>query len=158
MHIAKDTVVSIEYSVCDADNNLIDATEVGQPLAYLHGHGNVVPGLEEALEGRSEGECITRTVPPEKAYGDRDEALVQSAPPTAFPEEAPPRPGMQYEAETEDGGHTTIIVTDVQDNHVTIDANPALAGLTLHFDVTIAAVREASETECETGDVAPDDR
>lgn len=152
MHIAKDTVVSIEYSLRNRDDELLDATEVGRPIAYLHGYGNIVSGLEEALEGKSEGEQVTVTVPPDKAYGEREESLVQTVPLSAFPEGEPPHPGMRYRAETQ-SGTTAIIVTAVEGDEVTIDANPVLAGQTLRFSVDVVAVREASDAEIEAGDV-----
>lgn len=152
MQVAKDTVVSIDYSLKDNAGELLDSSQGGVPLNYLHGHKNIVPGLEEALEGQEEGAQINVTVPPEKGYGPRHDELVQTAPLSAFPGDNPPKAGMQFQAETQNGP-TVIQVTKVEGDEVTVDGNHALAGQDLNFEVTVAAVREATAEELEHGHV-----
>jgi len=152
MRIANDTVVSIEYTMHNAEGELLDRTPSGRPLTYLHGHGNIVPGLEEALHGRAEGERLSVKVPPEDGFGPYREALVRDVPASAFPESAPPEPGMRYDADTE-AGPTELLVTEVEGDRVTIDANPAFAGEELHFSLIVSAVREATQEEIEHGHV-----
>lgn len=144
--VAADTVVRIAFSMHDGDGALLDTTEGTEPLTYLHGHGNIVPGVEEALTGKAAGDRVSVTVPPEQGFGERDEALVQAIPRSAFPGDAPPEADVRYEVDTE-SGPATILVTEVGDERVTIDANPALAGLTLRFEVTVVDVRPATDEE-----------
>jgi FKBP-type peptidyl-prolyl cis-trans isomerase SlyD len=152
MQVAKDTVVSIDYSLKNSAGEVLDTSEGAQPLSYLHGHKNIVPGLEEALEGHEEGADVSVTVPPEKGYGPRHDELVQTAPLSAFPEDNPPTPGMRFQAETQNGP-TVIQVTKVEGDEVTVDANHVLAGEDLNFDVTVKQVRAATEQELEHGHV-----
>lgn len=148
MQIANDTVVSIDYRLYNSGGELLDSSEAGQPLAYLHGHGNIVPGLEEALEGKQAGDEIKVAVPPEKAYGARHPELVQTAPLSAFPTEQPPEVGSSFKAEHE-GGSTVVTVTAIEGDQVTVDGNHVLAGQDLNFEVTVVEVRAATGEEVE---------
>lgn len=150
MQVAKHRVVSIDYTVSGSDKRVLDSSPEGQPLAYVHGAGTTIPGLEEALEGYDTGDDVKATVEPAKAYGERHEELVQAVPREMFQGEVEPEPGMQFQAQTEDGARVVTVV-DVQDQQVTVDANHPLAGMTLHFDVHIADVREATSEEIEAG-------
>ncbi len=152
MQIADDTVASIHYTLTNAAGEVIDASPAGQPLTYLHGAGNIVPGLELALEGRQAGDRFEVAVAAEEGYGPRHQQLIQVIPRDAFHGVASIEPGMQFEAQ---GGHgpQMVTVTHVDSENVTVDGNHPLAGETLHFAVEIAEVRAASEEELEHGHV-----
>lgn len=151
MRIENQKVASIEYTLTDSDGNVLDSSDEGEPLSYLHGHGNIVPGLENALEGKSPGDRLSVDVAPEHGYGERDESLVQSIPRSRFPDEGL-EVGAQFHAEA--GGHSHVVtVVDIDDEDVTVDANHPLAGQSLHFDVTVTGVRDATEEELAHGHV-----
>jgi FKBP-type peptidyl-prolyl cis-trans isomerase SlyD len=152
MQIAKNTVVSIDYILTDADGKVLDSSRGQKPLDYLHGSGNIISGLEEALEGRRQGDSIKVSVPPEKAYGLRNEALSQKVPRKMFDSKNEIKPGMRFHAEAEHGDHA-VMVTAVDSEHVTVDANHPLAGKTLHFDVNVIGVRTATSEELSHGHV-----
>lgn len=156
MHIADNTVVTIDYKLTDPSGQVLDSSEDSEPLTYLHGSGVIVPGLEKALAGKQPGDAVSVTVGPEEAYGARDEDLVQSMPRNKFPE-GDVEIGMQFRAE-EDDDAITFTVVGLDDTTVTIDANHPLAGLTLAFDVKVVEVRAATAEELEHGHVhGPDD-
>lgn len=150
MEVAKHRVVSIDYKVSGPDEQVLDRSPEGQPLTYVHGVGATIPGLEEALEGRDSGEDVAVTVEPAKAYGERHEELVQSVPRNLFQTDSALEPGMQFQAQT-DAGTRVVTVVEVEDDQVTVDGNHPLAGVTLHFDVHISHVRQATEDEIEAG-------
>ena len=152
MKVAKNTVVSIDYTLHDAEGNLLDSNEKAEPLAYLQGEGNIVPGLEEALDGKSPGDAVQVTVTPEKGYGERDESLVFDLSREQFRQAGVDRPeeGMQFQVEGDDHTHL-ITVKSVGEQNVTVDANHPLAGVTLHFDVKVVDVRPASTEELDHG-------
>ncbi len=154
MKVAKDMVVTIDYRLHDGQGNLLDSNSGAEPLAYIQGEGHIVSGLEEALEGKSPGEKVQVTVPPDKGYGPRDEALVFDLSREKFRQAGVerPEPGMQFQVEGEGDTHL-ITVTQVGEESVTVDANHPLAGIPLHFDVTVVDVREASAEELEHGHV-----
>ena len=152
MAIEKDKVVSIDYTLTGNDGQVLDSSQGREPLAYLHGAGNIIPGLESALEGKSEGEQLNVQIPPDQAYGQRDERMIQPVPRTAFQGVADIQPGMQFQANT-NAGTRLITVVGVQDDQVTIDANHPLAGATLNFDVKIVNVRDATSEEKSHGHV-----
>ncbi|MDR1618516.1 MAG: peptidylprolyl isomerase [Treponema sp.] len=149
MNITKDRVVSISYTIRDDKDKFIDSTGEGDFFDYLHGHENIVPGLERALEGRKAGDRLTVPLSAVEAYGERDEKLVSQIALDRF-EGAEPAEGMQFEAWTP-GGYRIVTVTGVEGSSVTIDANHPLAGKNLCFDVTVAAVREAQPEELRHG-------
>ncbi|MFP8967497.1 FKBP-type peptidyl-prolyl cis-trans isomerase [Pokkaliibacter sp. CJK22405] len=152
MQISKNAVVSMHYTLRNDAGDELDSSVGGQPLDYIHGNGNLIPGLEEQLEGRQAGEKLTATVPAEKAYGPRQDQLVQQVPRSAFGDIEQIEPGMRFHAETEHGPHVVLVV-DVDDENVTVDGNHPLAGETLHFEVDIQTVREATESELAHGHV-----
>ena len=152
MQISKHKVVTIDYTLKDEQGSVIDSSAGGEPFSYIQGIGSVIPGLEQALEGRSPGESVTVSIPPEQAYGERDEALVQVVPRALFGEGQEIAPGMQFQAETESGTRIVTVV-GVEEDRVTVDANHPLAGATLTFDVTVVDVREATPEELEHGHV-----
>lgn len=150
MHATKDKVVSINYTLTDEQGNTLDSSQGREPFAYLHGASNIVPGLENALEGKSAGERLSVTVEPEAAYGEHDPGLVQPVPRDRFPPGADVQSGAQFQAHTE-AGPRSIRVVDVQGDTVTIDANHPLAGKSLNFDVEVVDVRDARPEELQHG-------
>lgn len=152
MEIMDGRVATIHYTLTDDDGLVIDRSSPDAPLSYLHGAGNIVPGLEQALAGKAAGDTLQADVPPEQGYGVRHEELVQQVPLSAFPDGASVVPGMQFEATTEHGP-LVVMVTEVGDDTVTIDGNHPLAGRNLHFAVEVAQVREPSEDERSHGHV-----
>ncbi|MCU0975420.1 MAG: peptidylprolyl isomerase [Steroidobacteraceae bacterium] len=152
MKIAEDKVVSIHYTLKDSAGTVLDASAGSEPLAYLHGAGNIIPGLENALEGKKSGDKLSVTVEPSQGYGERDERLVQAVPRSAFKGIDQLAPGMQFQAQGPQGTRL-VVVTHVATDVVTVDANHPLAGQTLHFEVEIAEVRDATSEELEHGHV-----
>ncbi len=149
MQIAKDTVGLIEYVLKNEHGEQIDASE-GQPLAYLHGHQNLIPGLENELEGKTVGDKFTAVIQPELAYGERNDALVQTVPSSMFQGVDELEVGMRFEAQSEQGMHS-VEITNIEEDQVTVDGNHPLAGMPLTFDVEIVGVRAATEDELDHG-------
>ncbi len=152
MSVAPNKVVCIHYTLSDDAGVVIDSSSGREPLTYLHGTGNLIPGLESALDGRAAGESLEVAVGPEQAYGMRDERLVQIVPRAKFGEIAALKPGMRLRT-TGPGGSRIVTVTRVERDLVTIDGNHPLAGKTLHFQVQITEVRQASRDELKHGHV-----
>jgi len=152
MQIAQNSVVAFHYTLTNNAGEVLDSSEGREPLTYLHGAGNIIPGLEKELEGRAAGEKLTATIEPGDGYGEKQDQLVQQVPRDAFQGVESVEPGMQFQAQTE-GGPLMVTVTGVEGDTVTVDGNHPLAGQTLNFDVEIATVREASEEEVEHGHV-----
>lgn len=152
MDIKKDKVVTIDYSLRDAAGKLLDSSDDGTPLIYLHGNDNIIPGLERHLDGKKAGDSVSCVVPPVDGYGERDETLVFKVARKDFGQNAEVNPGMQFEAHGEDGSQIVTVVS-VAGEDVTIDANHPLAGETLHFDVKVLNVRDATEEELSHGHV-----
>jgi FKBP-type peptidyl-prolyl cis-trans isomerase SlyD len=150
MQIQDNSVVSFDYTLKSDAGELIDSSEGHEPLTYLHGVGQIVLGLEQAMAGQQPGDELSVTVEPDQAYGQHDPQLVQPIPRDRFEGIDRIEPGMQFTAQTE-AGPRTVTVTEVADDQVTIDANHPLAGQTLHFDVTVRDVREATDEELEHG-------
>ena len=150
MEIAAERVVSFHYTLTDDAGAVIDRSPDDRPLSYLHGAGNIVPGLENALTGHAVGDQLTVDVEPELGYGVRHEGLVQSVPKQAFQGVDNVQLGMQFRAQTE-GGSLLVTVVEVGDDEVRVDGNHPLAGKTLHFDVRIASVRAATDEEKQNG-------
>jgi len=150
MAIEKGKVVSIDYKLTNEAGTLLDSSEGREPLAYIHGAGQIVPGLEKELEGKDEGASVQASVQPEEAYGKRDEALVGVVPKERFQGVENIQPGMQFQASTPQGSQI-ITVKKVEEEQVTVDANHPLAGETLNFDVTIRGVRDATDEEKSDG-------
>jgi len=151
MKIAKGHVVAIDYSLHLGDGKVVDASSPGDPLSYLHGEGQIVPGLEKALEGLAAGEAKQVVVSPEDGYGVSDPGAVQEVPRGAFPPELQPQIGMELVAQGPNGEPVPFVVKDVKLETVVIDMNHPLAGKTLHFDVTVKEIRAASADELEHG-------
>ena len=153
MTIAQHKIVTIHYKVVDvASGEVIDSSEGGQPMTYLHGAQNIIPGLEQALEGKQVGDEFEVTVAPADAYGEYSEDRVQQVPMAAFEGVENVEPGMAFTAQTEHGP-INLIVTEVDEAVVTVDANHPLAGKSLSFSVQVESVRDASEEELAHGHV-----
>ena len=150
MQIAKNTVVQIEYTLFAPDGKVIDSSKGKSPLAYLHGVGQIIPGLEAALDGKSPGETLTVSVPADQGYGQKNPQLIQSVPRSNFKGVANIQPGMQFEAGTPQGKRV-VTVTRVDANEVTVDANHPLAGMDLKFDIKIVGARIATQQELDHG-------
>lgn len=152
MVIEKDKVVIIDYKLTDSDGEVIDSSESSEPLAYLHGNGNLIPGLEKELEGKKVGDKISCIVGPEEAYGEYDQNLVFTINKSHFADPDKVEEGMQFEAQGEDGSRVVTVVS-VKDDDVTVDANHPLAGEDLHFDVHVVEIRDPTEEELKHGHV-----
>lgn len=148
MTICKDKIASIDYTLTGDDGKVIDTSDGRGPLEYIHGAGNIIPGLESALEGKKLGEALRVSIAPKDAYGEYNEKLVQPVPRSNFAGAQKIEVGMEFQARTPQGVHV-VRVTKVDDENVTVDANHPLAGQTLHFDVKIVAVRDAKPEELE---------
>ena len=155
MVIADAKVVSIHYTLKNKDGELLDKSEEGEPLSYVHGTESIIPGLEAALAGKSAGDKLSVSVAPEQGYGLRSESLVQELPRDAFGEIDDIQEGMRFQAESENGTQV-ISVTNVAADVITVDGNHPLAGETLNFDVEVDNVRDATTQEIEHGHVHSD--
>ncbi len=151
MKLEKNKVGLFNYTLTNEAGEELDASN-GQPMAYLHGYQNLIPGLEAELLGKTVGDKFTITVPPADAYGETEERLIQKEVPKAmFQGVDNLEEGMRFEAQAEGGGIHSVIITAVTDEHVTVDGNHPLAGKALTFDVDITGVREATQEELEHG-------
>lgn len=152
MQIAERCVVSFHYTLKNDQGEVLDSSAGAEPLAYLHGAGNIIPGLEKALSGKTAGEKLQVRIEPAEGYGERDEQLVQEVPRRAFQGVSDIQPGMSFSAQGANGP-LRVIVTRIAGDMVTVDGNHPLAGEPLNFDVEIATVRAASEEEVTHGHV-----
>lgn len=150
MLVSKNTVVTFDYTLTDTEGAVLDTSRGGEPLSYLHGAGGIIPGLESQMEGKNVGDEFKATVAPEDAYGVRRDDLVAPVSRKAFQGINEIKPGMQFQANTQQGPRVVTVVA-VEGDEVTIDANHELAGKTLVFDVKVVNVREASQDELAHG-------
>jgi FKBP-type peptidyl-prolyl cis-trans isomerase SlyD len=150
MHIEKDIVVSIHYRLSDEQQE-IENSFGDVPMVYLHGHNNLIPGLETELESKQAGDQFSVTVAPEDGYGEYNEALKQEVPAESFAG-LDPKPGMQFTADTENGPQQINVIA-VTDEFVTVDGNHPFAGKTLSFEVEVVELRDATPTELEHGHI-----
>ena len=153
MTIKENSAVSFHYTLTDDDGQTLDSSAGKDPLAYLHGAGNIIPGLESALEGKAVGDAMVVAVTAAEGYGEVQQELIQEVPRDAFQGVDSIEVGMQFEAQTGQGGNVPVTVTAVTDEVVTVDGNHPLAGKNLNFDVSIEDVREATEEELEQGHI-----
>ena len=156
MKIEKDRVVRFHYTVNErsaheAGDAAIESSKDREPLAILYGHGNIIPGLEKAMEGREAGESFSADVPAAEAYGEKREGLTQRVPKKHFGEQRLV-PGMQVVLNT-NFGPRAVTIEKVGMSVVDVDLNHPMAGKDLHFDIEIVDVREASPEELEHGHV-----
>jgi FKBP-type peptidyl-prolyl cis-trans isomerase SlyD len=149
--IAKDLVVGIDYRLTTVDGTEVDSTDDRGPMEYLHGHRNIIAGLEKELEGREVGDNLEATVGPEEGYGEHDpERIVQvSREQLGFE----PEVGAVVAAKLPDGREQHLLIAEIEGETVTLDGNHPLAGQTLHFEVSIASIRAATDEEIANGSV-----
>jgi FKBP-type peptidyl-prolyl cis-trans isomerase SlyD len=152
MQISANKVVAIDYTLTGSDGAVIDSSEGRGPLAYLQGHNNIIPGLEDALEGKSVGDSLNVVVEAKDGYGERSDELTHNVPRNMFEDGTEIEVGMQFQTMTEHGPHIVTVIS-VDDENVTVDANHPLAGQTLNFDVSVVEVRDATAEELEHGHV-----
>lgn len=152
MKIGKNCVVRMIYTLRDESGVTIESSVGREPLTYLHGLGNLVPGLEKALDGARAGLRTNVTVLPPHAYGEKDPQAVIRAARGDFPDGLTLEPGVEVQAETPDGPISFIVVS-LEGDEVVLDANHPLAGKTLNFDIEVLEVREASADELAHGHV-----
>lgn len=152
MTITDDCVVKIDYTLKDSEGQVLDSSEGKKPLAYLHGKGNIIPGLEKELAGLKVGEKTEVVIEPSEGYGERSEDKVTSVPRTQLAQIPDLKEGVQLQAQTEQGVQI-LTVKEIKDDTVTLDANHPLAGATLNFDVKVVEVREATSEELAHGHV-----
>lgn len=148
--VADGKVVLIRYTLTDTDGKVLDTTGEGV-FAYLHGRGNIVAGLEEALAGRTTGDSLSVIVPPSKGYGEKVTTEPQPVPRKEFRKDARIEPGVGFRATGSDGKELTLYVTKVQGGKVWVDRNHPLAGRTLAFDVEVVGIREPTYEEAQHG-------
>src|SRR5476649_68839 len=150
--VAKDLVVSLAYQVRTEDGVLVDESPVSAPLDYLHGHGSLISGLENALTGRNVGDRFDLHILADDAYGQQDDNLIQRVPKEVFMGVEELEVGMRFLAET-DQGPVPVEITLVDGDEVVVDGNHMLAGQDLNFNVEVLAVRDATAEEMEHGHV-----
>lgn len=151
MEIAKDRVVAITYTLKDDDGKILDSNQGKQPLFYLHGHGNLVPGLEKALLGKAAGDKIETVVPPEEGYGSRDESRQFEVPKGELGPNVTPQKGMVLTMRGPNGMAVPVTVVKVKLRTVLMDGNHRLAGKNLHFSIEVNSVRKANKEELAHG-------
>ncbi len=152
MQAAPNTVVSIDYTLTDSEGDVLDQSEAGAPLVYLHGADNIIPGLEAALTGKSKGDALKVVVDAVDGYGEYDESLVAEVERDRFPGADTVKLGDEFQANTPEGPRVVTVI-GIDDETITIDANHPLAGETLHFDVKIVDIRIATSEEITHGHV-----
>jgi FKBP-type peptidyl-prolyl cis-trans isomerase SlyD len=152
VQITQRTVASFHYTLTNDKQETLDSSSGREPMAYLHGAGNIVAGLEKEMEGKKAGDKFEVTVAPAEGYGERIDALVQTVPREAFQGIDDIAPGMRFRADTQQGP-VTVVVTDISDTEVTVDGNHPLAGETLYFAIEVTEVREATAEEVLHGHV-----
>jgi len=149
--VAEGKVVSFHYTLTAPDGAVLDTSDGGEPLMYLHGADNIVTGLEKQLQGKSVGDRFEAVVPPSEGYGEKEGPGPQAVPRAAFPPEAEIAVGVQFVAEGEGGQEIGLFVTSIAEDEVFVDTNHPLAGVELRFSVEVAGVRDASEEEVAHG-------
>jgi FKBP-type peptidyl-prolyl cis-trans isomerase SlyD len=152
MKIAKHNVVTMHYTLKDGEGQTIDSSEGQEPLVFIQGVGQIIPGLETELEGKVKGDKLQVVIKPEDAYGERSDQMIQNVPKSEFQDAGELAVGMQFQVET-DNGPIALTIIEILDEEVVLDGNHPLAGVTLHFDVEIADVRVATEDEISHGHV-----
>jgi len=152
MKIAQNKIASLFYTLKNDDDTILDTADENNPFLYMHGVGGIIPGLEKALDGKQTGDSFQVSILPEDAYGLRDPKLTEEVPRSMFEgiEDKNLTPGAQFHAQTAQGTQV-ITIAGVEGDTVSIDANHPLAGETLHFDVAVNDIRDATEEEIAHG-------
>lgn len=151
MKIGKNTIVTIDYTLKDAEGEIIDTSSGAEPLVYLHGIGALIAGMESGLEGKSPGDEFQVVITPDQGYGEYDEEDVMEIELAAFEDPTMVQVGMELVLETEDEGEFAAVVTEIGEEVAIVDRNHPLAGMTLHFEVAVREVRKASAEEIDHG-------
>jgi len=152
MQIEKSKVVSIHYTLTNNNGEVLDSSKEEEPLQYLQGFGNIIPGLEDALEGKSKGAEISVSIPPEKGYGIRSEKNILQVQKSQFEGVEEIKLGMEVQTQTEQGVKL-YVVSKIFGETIILDGNHPLAGETLNFEVKVVDIREAKKEELEHGHV-----
>ena len=152
MQIAQNTIAAFHYTLTDDAGQVVDSSAGREPLTYLHGQGQIVPGLEKQMEGRAAGDKFDAHVAPAEGYGEHQAELIQAVPREAFQGVEDIQPGMQFQGNGPQGAFN-VTVTKVENDTVHIDGNHPLAGKALHFAIEVTEVRAASEEELAHGHV-----
>lgn len=150
MKISQQSAVTIHYQLKDDEGRIIEDSFDNEPMLYLHGAQNMIPGLEAELEGKAIGDKIEASIKAEDGYGEYHDGLRQEVPLNAFGDVEDIVPGMRFIAETE-MGQRPVQVVEIKDDVAVVDGNHPLAGQTLHFNVEVVDVREATEEEIAHG-------
>ncbi len=153
LSVAENLVVSINYTLTDDEGNVIDSSEGSDLLTYLHGAGNIIPGLENELTGKTEGDSLQVKVQPSDGYGEQRQELIQIVDKAVFQGTETLEPGMSFQAQGPDGMVQNIVIKEINDEEVTIDANHPLAWTVLNFEVQVIMIREATKEEIDHGHV-----
>jgi FKBP-type peptidyl-prolyl cis-trans isomerase SlyD len=156
VRIDKDRVVCMDYTIRLANGQVVESSVDHEPLTYLHGHKQIVPGVERAIEGLEAGALLEVVVPPTEAYGDRDPGGMFVVPRAAFPTDEEVAPGMMFSASRPDGKSLTFRVVEANEQLVLVDTNHPLAGETLHISIHVHSVRSATPDELFSGRAQPD--
>lgn len=152
MRIEENRVATLNYTLKDDQGKVLDSAEDGG-FAYLHGAANIVPGLEQALQGKSTGDEFSIRIEPAQGYGERDESMTQVVSRDMFDSDEKIKVGMQFHAESPDGQALAVTVIKISDNEIIVDGNHPLAGVQLNFEIKVLEIREASKVELEHGHV-----
>jgi FKBP-type peptidyl-prolyl cis-trans isomerase SlyD len=152
MQVADNMAVSIHYTLTNDDGEVLDTSIGDEPLVYLHGVGNIIPGLENALHGKVAGDKFNVHIAPEDAYGEQMEEMIQVISRDMFEGIDNIEVGMQFNADVSSGSGVVTVV-NIEDDDITIDGNHPLAGLALTFDVEVIDVRAATEEEAKHGHI-----
>jgi len=153
MKIASNKVATLHYTLKDDKGALIESSVGNEPLTYIHGIGNLIPGLESQLEGKQAGDKISVVVKPADAYGEHDAELIEEVDRAEFDDGEDLDVGKEFQYDDEDGNVFHVRIVTLSDTKVTIDGNHPLAGKTLAFEVEVLEVRAASKEELEHGHV-----
>ena len=155
--ILENHVVEIDYQLKNTEGQIIDSSERVGPLSFIMGKQNIIPGLEAEIAKRNIGDSFNVSINPEDAYGQRNEAMIQSVPKAQFGDDADKiQLGSQFQVQDQNGQPLLVQVIDIKDDEIVLDANHPMAGETLHFDVTILSAREATKEELEQGYLTPE--
>ncbi|BAP41480.1 peptidylprolyl isomerase [Pseudomonas sp. 21LCFQ02] len=153
MPIAAQKAVSIDYTLTNDAGEVIDSSSGGAPLVYLHGAGNIIPGLEKALEGKDVGDELSVSIEPEDAYGEFSAELISTLSRSMFEGVDQLEVGMQFHASGPDGSMQIVTIRDLDGDDVTVDGNHPLAGQRLNFKVKVINIRDASQEELAHGHI-----
>ncbi len=151
--IQKNHVVSIDYTLKNDEGKVLDTSSGRDPMTYLHGVGMLIPGMENALEGKSEGDDFSISIAPADAYGDRNDSLLHKVERKELAHLPDLELGMELQVKTNDGSPLVMTIVDLSDETVVLDGNHPLAGMTLNFAIQVRNIREATQEEISHGHV-----